>query len=234
MAALENLLNAHVPKLRGVPIDQQHPDTVTAMDVVEFGWLHVQEPQVTSRHSYFHHNHYQFDQKAGRDDWREQINRILGLNSVALRLEANGRVARIGTVAAEMVVQTPIPKSGDPHLDAKIDSAVSKCGDPDSNVRQEALEALWDALERVKTVIDPNDKKQSADALIGLMAGDVAGRAVLTDEFRTLTEIGNEFQIRHHEVARHPIDSAMIDLFFVRGLALVEGAVRALVRHHGQ
>ena len=230
MDALHRLLNGHVPTLGCVPIDQQHPATATAMDIVEFCWRHVQEPHVANHHSFFHHDHYQFDQGAGRDLWRAEINQILRLNGVALRLEPKGRVVRIGTVAAELTIQSPVPDSGDAQLDTKIASAVDKYRDPDLDVRREALEALWDAFERVKTVLDPNNKKASAEALVELMARDSASRTVLDDEFTALTKLGNEFQIRHHEVEKHTVEPAMIDMLFVRCLALVEGAIRAKVQ----
>ena len=234
MDALHGLLYAHVPALGGVPIDQQLPDTATAMDVVEFCWRHVQEPDVVNHHGFFHHDHYRFDQGAGRHRWRVEINQILDRNGVALRLEASGRVVRVGTAAAEAVLRSLVPKSGDSQLDAKIASTVEKYRDPSPDVRREALEALWDAFERVKTLIDPDDKKASAVALVEMMAVDSANRTALDDEFTALTKLGNRFQIRHHEADRHPVESEMIDILFVRCLALVEGAVRALARSHSK
>ncbi len=54
---------------------------------------------------------------------------------------------------------------------------------------------------------------------------------VIEDGFTALTKLGNEFQIRHHEVARHPVESTMIGFLYVRCLALVEGAIRAKVQN---
>lgn len=194
-----------------------------------FGWHHAQQPTVESHHSYFGHDHYTFDEGAGRHRWRTQVNRILERNGVALRQEPDGRVVRIGTVASGVVTQSPVPPTGDVQLDQKIATALRKYQDPDVAIRREALEALWDAFERVKTVIDPTDKKRSAEALVELMASDRASRQAVADEFDALTRLGNDFQIRHHEIARHAVEPAIIDLLFVRGLALIEAAVRALV-----
>jgi hypothetical protein len=66
MAGLRSLLVLHIPKLGDWPREQDQPDTITAMDVVVFGWYHAQEPRVDSHHSYFGHDHYTFDQGAGR------------------------------------------------------------------------------------------------------------------------------------------------------------------------
>ena len=199
------------------------------MDLVVFGWNHAQEATVASHHGYFGHDHYTFDRAAGRDRWRAEINRILSRNAVALRQEPDGRVIRVGTTAAGVVTQSPLPATGDARLDEKIATALRKYRDPDVDVRREALEALWDAFERIKTVIDPTDKKTSAEALVELMVTDLPSRKAITDEFAALTHLGNDFQIRHHEVARHTVEPAIIDLLFVRALALIESATRALV-----
>lgn len=229
MAGLRALLVSHIPKLGDWPREHQQPDTITAMDLVVFGWHHAQEPTVDSNHSYFGHDHYAFDQPAGRERWRAEINRILERGGVALRQEPDGRVVRVGTVAAAVLTQSPVPTTGDAQLDEKIATALRKYQDPDVAVRREALEALWDAFERVKTLLIPTDKKRSAEALVELIVADPASRQAVADEFGNLTRLGNDFQIRHHEIARHAVEPAIIDLLFVRGLALIESAVRALV-----
>jgi len=233
MAGVRALLVSHVPKLGDWPREHEQPDTITAMDLVVFGWHLAQEPTVDSHHGYFSHDHYAFDQAAGRERWRTEINRILSRNGVALRQEPDGRVVRVGTIAAGFVTRSPLPKTGDRQLDEKIATALLKYQDPDVSVRREALEALWDAFERVKTVIDPSDKKRSAEALVELIVADPASRTAVAEEFAALTRLGNDFQIRHHEVARHPVEPAIIDLLFVRGLALIESAARALVASRG-
>ncbi len=221
------LLRSHIPELGDWPREHLPPSTLTAMDLVEFGWRHVQEPSVRNHHSYFDHDHYSFDQSAGRRRWRNEINIILDRNGVALRLEPGGRVIRIGTMAAQVLTQSPVPATGDIQLDDKITTALRKYHDPDVGVRREALEALWDAFERVKTIL-PGDKKRSATALVDLVTADEPARQLLGEEFAALTSIGNRYQIRHHETDRHQVDDAIIDLLFARALALIETAVRAL------
>lgn len=122
-----------------------------------------------------------------------------------------------------------MPTTGDDQLDDKIATALHKYQDLEVAVRREALEPLWDAFERVKTVIDPTDKKRSTNELIDLMASNGASRRVIAEEFSALTRLGNDFQIRHHEVVKHTVEPEMIDLLFLRALALVEGSVRAVI-----
>jgi hypothetical protein len=227
IAGLRALLISHIPALGGMPRDDEQPDTVTAMDLVGFGWHHSQEPTAVSHHDFFDHDHYRFDRAAGRERWRTEINHILARNGIALQQQSDGRVVRVGTVAANVVTRSPLPASGDARLDEKVVTALRKYQDPDIAVRREALEALWDAFERVKTVIDPTDKKRSAAALIALMVKDPASRQAVADEFFALTSLGNDFQIRHHEVRKSAVEPAIIDLLFVRALTLVDGAVRA-------
>lgn len=226
-AALRAVLVSHLPRLGDWPREQDPPDTVTAMDLVVFGWNHAQTPNVKSHHGFFEHDHYSFDQGSGRDRWCTEVNRILERNGVALRQEPNGRVIRVGTITSAVVGRSPMPTTGDAQVDEKIAAALRKYRDPDVSVRREALEALWDAFERIKTVIDPSDKKRSAEALVELMVVEPASRSAVAEEFAALTRLGNNFQIRHHEVARYAVEPAIIDLLFVRALALIEGAVRA-------
>jgi len=230
MAGLRALLVSHIPRLGGWPSEDEPPDTVTAMDLVVFGWVHAQEPNVAEHHGYFGHDHYTFDRRAGRARWRSEINRILERNCVAIRQEPDGTVVRVDTAAATVAMLSPVPSVGDIQVDEKITTALRKYRAPDAAVRREALEVLWDAFERIKTVVDPTDKKRSVRALIDLMAGEVASREAIDMEFASLTKIGNDFQIRHHEVDKHWVEESLIDPLFIRALALIDSAARAIAR----
>lgn len=49
------------------------------------------------------------------------------------------------------------------------------------------------------------------------------------DEFRTLTSIGNDFRIRHHEISKIDItDNRHYDYFFNRCLSLIALAIQYL------
>ena len=117
-------------------------------------------------------------------------------------------MVRVDSAAATVATRSPVPSVGDVQVDEKIATALRKYRAPDAAVRREALEALWDAFERIKTVVDPISKKRSVRALIDLMADEGASRDAIEAEFVALTKIGNDFQIRHHEVDKHTVEES--------------------------
>jgi hypothetical protein len=95
---------------------------------------------------------------------------------------------------------------------------------------RDAVEKIWDALERLKTYYITLDKKHSAAKIVNDMAH---GQAEFTDlfnaEFKALTDIGNSFRIRHHETDKIDItDTRHYDYFFNRCLSLIALAIQYL------
>lgn len=90
-----------------------------------------------------------------------------------------------------------------------------------SGDRQIALEKLWDSFERLKTFYYP-DKKHSTDVLINKLTIDLQ-REVFDNEFDTLTKIGNNYRIRHHETDKKSISvENQVKYLFFRMLALID------------
>lgn len=96
-----------------------------------------------------------------------------------------------------------VPPSGDATLDALITAACSKFRDPAPAARQEAVRSLWDAWERLKTL--DGEKKISTQVLLDRAAQEEEFRKRLETEARTLTDIGNQFGIRHSETTQIPL-----------------------------
>ena len=90
--------------------------------------------------------------------------------------------------------------------------------------RKIALEKLWDAFERIKTIVNPNNKPDSIDKLLSLVSNSNDKiKCELIEECKTLTKIGNEFQIRHFEANKvQVVDSEHIDYLFFRMYALIQ------------
>lgn len=120
--------------------------------------------------------------------------------------------------------------TGDPTLDDLLDSAVTKYLTHDIDERRNALEKLWDAWERSKT-LETNNKKQSLAALLDKVASEPIFREILEQESRTLTDIGNKFRIRHHETGKIEMsDPSQVDYLFERMLSLL----RLILRKSGR
>ncbi len=89
--------------------------------------------------------------------------------------------------------------------------------------KQDAIEKLWDAFERVKTIYTDCDKKQSVTKIINMMSSKNPGYSdMLNKEFQELTNIGNKFRIRHHEMDKIEInDDSYYNYFYGRCSMLI-------------
>lgn len=95
-------------------------------------------------------------------------------------------------------------------------------------IRREALEKLWDAWERLKSLSDPNDKKRSTKILLDRGSAEPNLRDRIESEAKQLTEIGNAFLIRHAEVTKTPItESIHVDYLFHRLFSLIRMLIQA-------
>ncbi len=90
--------------------------------------------------------------------FRDDVNRILARSGLAYELRPNGLIARIPPEVLCRSMQTATFRTGDADLDAVSEAAQTKFLHPDFTVRREALEKLWDAWERLKT-IEPGTAK---------------------------------------------------------------------------
>jgi hypothetical protein len=104
----------------------------------------------------------------------------------------------------------------------------------ETDAGQDALERIWDAFERVKTLEPPHDDKgRSVAALLDrAAAGSEAHRAVLEAESRALTKIGNSHRIRHSETNQKSLgsDRAAGDYLFLRMFAFLHAVLAATGR----
>lgn len=94
-----------------------------------------------------------------------------------------------------------------------------------------AVEKIWDAFERIKTYYYPQlDKKKSADKIIDeLSEGNNDVRCMFISEFKSLTDIGNSYRIRHHETNKIDIRRDLhYKYFYKRCLALISVIIENL------
>jgi len=214
-----------------LPVKQYNTQpTLVALDLIEFCYEHVSEPNQLFFHDYPRpgHHHLGFDREAGRIQFRESVNTIFQRNGLVYELGPDGHVRRLMPPVLREAVLAGLPRTGDVQLDDMLNKSITKFASPDPEIREDGLKDLWDAFERLKTIIGTK-KSDSIKALLDRAASEPKMRAVLEEESRRLTDIGNDFQIRHFETNKTPItESAQVDYLFHRMFSFILLLVKAL------
>ncbi|NOT60374.1 MAG: hypothetical protein HOP19_09135 [Acidobacteria bacterium] len=203
------------------PLDPSDlPNTLDALDAVEFFTRYLSKPVNRSHHSYGNHDHFlSFDREEGFREYQEAVNRLFQRCRHPYQLVSGG-IERLAPLLVSEILDQDF-NSQDAELNRILATAVRKYRDPDLEVRKEALEKLWDAWERIKTVPD-FDKKTGINQLLqnSIPEPNLRGRIEL--EAKALTKIGNDFMIRHTETNKTPIScSEHVDYLFHRLFALM-------------
>ena len=249
-----NALEANVPQLIRPPVEPVGrwadrfsrtpldpditPRTTTALDVIDFVALKIEQPSSTIRHSWNgDHTHYYFGEDeltivsdgqltAGQQQFRDEIDQIFRRNGIAFTVGDDLRIHRLGPPEARALISDFRPNTGDIKLDALLNDAFARFVSRLPADRQDALEKLWDGFERLKTLQLGGQKQHSIAQLLD-NAAPAPFRAILDEEFRALTVIGNRFRIRHHEHDQQelPSDDAR-DYMFVRCANLIAHVLR--------
>jgi len=203
------------------------PDTLLILDFIEFVYASVAKPIPGKHHDFFSHHHLTFDQQSGQEEFRATVNRIFSRNGVAYEMLSTGRIVRVLPPVLGEDLKRTLFRTGDRMLDNMLDECRAKFSERDPLVRREALERLWDAWERLKSLADPGDKKRSIKILLDAAASEPLLRARLEEEAKELTSIGNSHLIRHSEVNQVPvIDVDQVDYLFHRLFAMIQLLLR--------
>jgi len=207
----------------GVPV----PTTLELLDLIEFAHEKIAEPHRAGHHGFFDHYHLVFDQDEGRARFRTEINRIFERNGIAFELRENGRIERIAPEGLREALSQAMFNTGDDALNELLERARTRFLSPNPAIRRESLEALWDAWERIKSLELPADKRESTRRILDRGSNEPNFRQVLEEEARTLTNIGNNFLIRHAEVGKIPIaDDEHVDFLFHKLFAMIRLLLR--------
>lgn len=174
------------------------------------------------------HDELSDDEKA---EYRAEINAEFTKSNLPFQLNDNGLIEH--TVEAEVLSPEIIgllPKIQEPGLRELLETAIIRHQQPDFQSHRDAVEKIWDVLERLKTYYTDLDKKASANKIINDMAGGKSEyQDLFEEEFRVLTNIGKRFCIRHHETNKIDItDIRQCDYFFNRCLSLIALALQYL------
>lgn len=112
-----------------------------------------------------------------------------------------------------------------------LKDAVALYKTPNPTARQDSVEKIWDAFERLKTYYTTLDKKRSSEKIVNdIASGNDDFVDLFNDEFKMLTNIGNKYRIRHHETDKVDItDVRYYDYLFNRCLSLIALAIKYLI-----
>jgi hypothetical protein len=160
----------------GHGLDETAPSVLLILDLLEFCARHVARPIIGTFHSYYGHNHLDFDREAGLAEFVAGVNRLFARNGIAYELGSTGRVRRIAPPVLDEALFHTAFSTGDTDTDNLLESARRRFLHQDPIERGVGLEHLWDAFERVKTLGPGKDKKASVKALLDRVAeGSIQG-----------------------------------------------------------
>lgn len=207
-------------------------DQYALLDFVEFIGQNCKDIAVGSFHSFFAHNHLNIlETNDVFKTYRKEINNIFEKTGLLFTLTDHKIIERvIENTPLSGEVESDVARVTEVGTKQLLEEAIVLHKHPHPAARKEAVEKIWDALERLKTYYATLDKKCSAEKIVSDMSNGQAEFAKLfDDEFKVLTAIGNNFRIRHHETNKIDIvDNRHYDYFFNRCLSLISLAIQYL------
>jgi len=230
--SFRRVLVAEVPWIEWPLSVTEAPETPVILDLLEFCARAVGEPVQEGFHSYFSHHHLSWDRDAGLRRFVSDVNTLFRRNAVAFELTAMGEARRLLPAPVADAISWTLFQTGDGETDRLLEAARARFLSPKPDDRQDALEKLWDAFERLKTLEPGANKRVQADALLDRVAPPASAfRQALAREAAELTNIGNSFRIRHSEVTQEALTSPdQVDYLFTRMFAFVRMVLRVTAR----
>jgi len=164
-----------------------------------------------------------------KSPFQSAINESFQKDNVPFRLTDRGLIELLTeheVLSSEIISQ--VESITEPGIRDLLNDAIEKHMQPNIKAHQDAVEKIWDVLERLKTYYTGMDKKASVSKIVSDMANSRAEFIELFNvEFIALTNIGNKYRIRHHETDKIDItDNKHYDYFFNRCLSLIALAIQ--------
>jgi len=200
-------------------------DQYAILDFIEYIFKNIKDYNEIHFHSFFNHFHLYFNETSETSKtFLYDINRMFKRTGLLYELKDNGQVER-AVLNGELIIElkSAVENIKDKGLKELIEEALSLYLKPDLRNIGTAVEKLWDAFERAKTYYAGLDKKTSSTKLIETIAeNQIEMFNVIEKEFKELTDLGNQFRIRHHETDRIDfVSDNHREYFFNRCLSLM-------------
>lgn len=197
------------------------------LDLFDFGYGNLEDRLASYFTPYlFDIIELQYDELSmgEKTNFQQSINRLFKTQKIAFRLSDRGLIEQVidyEVLSPELIDK--IEKISEPGVAELTEEAIKRHMQPTASSQKDAVEKIWDAFERVKTIYTGLNKKASAEKLIDEISGDTDGFAdILNREFAELTKIGNEYRIRHHETDKKEIrDIRHYNYLFNRCLSVI-------------
>ncbi|GEO41175.1 hypothetical protein SAE02_53230 [Skermanella aerolata] len=230
--SFRRVLAAEVPWVEWPLSPSEVPATPVILDLLKFCAGAVGQPVQESFHEFFRHHHLSWDRAAGLERFVADVNMLFRRNALAFELTPEGQARRLLPAQLTEAIGWTLFQTGDGETDRLLEAARRRFVSPKMEDRQDSLEKLWDAFERLKTLEPGANKRVQADALLDRVAApNSAFRQLLAREAVELTNIGNSFRIRHSEITQEALTSPdQIDYLFMRMFAFVRMVLKGTGR----
>ncbi|AQW61918.1 hypothetical protein B1779_01115 [Dehalococcoides mccartyi] len=214
--------------------DDDNFDQYGLLDFIEFMYSNCKDISSRWWHSFHRHYDISFDNtRASANEFKSAINGIFEKTGLLYTLTDQGMVERIvenGVLSKG--IEATVLQVKEKGLKELLDDAILAYKTPHPAARKDAVEKIWDALERLKSyyATSKKDKTVSISTIVAAISGgDDYFRTLFDNEFRVLSDIGNSCFIRHSEVYQNQIeDNRYYDYFFNRCLSLIALTIQYL------
>lgn len=208
-------------------------DQFALIDYIEFFAQNIED--ISEEWNNLRHKNYQYIDCLGTrnifEAFRKEINELFGLSGLLYELTNEAIVERlvVNSILTQDI-QNIIAEVEEEGVRELLKDAIALYKTPNSAARQDSVEKIWDAFERLKTYYTSMDKRQSSEKIVKDMSmSDSNYENLFNKEFGELTSIGNNFRIRHHETNKINIpDQRYYDYLFNRCLSLIALAIQYL------
>lgn len=204
-------------------------DQYALLDLIEFTAQNVKDISSRWWHSYQRHDDLSFaDTREIAKKYNTEINNIFEKTGLLYTLTETGIVERVieNDILTHDVLNSIniISEQGTKDL---LTEAITLYRRPRPEGGRLAVEKIWDAFERLKTYYTFMDKRDSASKIVSDIGnGNSDYLSLIDEEFKTLTFIGNNYRIRHHETNKIDLaDDRHYDYLFNRCLSLIALAI---------
>lgn len=232
-AAFWRTARAEIPDLPEYLYPSEVPELLVILDLLEFCARSIGLPTRVDYHPFFKHFHLDFDRAAGRTEFVAAVERLFARNGIAFELTAEGVARRLGPPALRDELRQAVFHTNDAETDRLLEEARRRFFSPQFADRLDAIEKLWDAFERIKTLEKGANKQQTAAHLLDrvTLAQAPKFRVFLDNEAKELTTIGNSLRIRHSETDKEPVATSLqVDYLFHRLFSFLLLLLRATNR----